>query len=286
MAHRRLPSASRYTAPTRGGRPGYRLAFALPPTSRDGQAAALRRQIAAGTIRPKRPPPVCAVDPVAWALAEANYLPKLLEWLWAYSADTWEIWCARHGSVPDPELARDAIHAAGGTRRGEGAYYHDQDLWDAADPPRVRLERRLYRCPRRAMREWLSSRRLGEKRREWHTSQEVEHTAGFLSGIDPSLWATLAAALQAAEYRPLTPEEQDLLATTRAMNQTVSEVGNGRVKLRDVQKNYNDHYARERARSAAEAIAAARAQTTLPLPLPLDTTGIHDPATGGPDADG
>lgn len=82
------PVQRRWNAP----RPSTRPEPLLPTLA--ARDARLRRQILAGTCNPKRPPAPCLLDPVAVARTSSDWAPVLDAYLWAYSADTWEVWHA------------------------------------------------------------------------------------------------------------------------------------------------------------------------------------------------
>lgn len=106
----------RWNAPRPSTRPEAR------PTSQAARDARLRRQIRDGTCHPKRPPAVCDINPVEIARTSAEWAHPLAVYLWAWSADTWEIWHAHvqatyplefWGSPRDSlALAVEKFHAA------------------------------------------------------------------------------------------------------------------------------------------------------------------------------
>ncbi len=68
-------------------------------TSQAARDARIRRQIRDGLCNPKRPPAPCTLDPVAAAKESAVWRHILANYLWAYSADTWEDWHASYQNV-------------------------------------------------------------------------------------------------------------------------------------------------------------------------------------------
>lgn len=87
-----------------------------PPTSAAGRDASLRRQIRAGTIHPRRPPAPCTLDPVQAAAGSDEWEVVLAQYLWAWSADTWEVWDAyvrrEHPEAMFYGSPRDTLYSA------------------------------------------------------------------------------------------------------------------------------------------------------------------------------
>lgn len=103
------PVQRRWNAPCPSTRPP-----PLPPTQA-ARDARLRRQILAGTCNPKRPPTPCTLNPVDAARVSSDWAPVLDAYLWAHSADTWEVWHAHVQTMYPLEFwgsPRDSLTAA------------------------------------------------------------------------------------------------------------------------------------------------------------------------------